>query len=199
MAKKTPASDVKTPAPETITDDAEWRGYIAAALWHTVYPAHIFLPDPNNTLDHDQKDLAHTAASLSRFQQNKHIVVRAEDLTVCAGNGMLEATKILGRKYIAANIKSMDLDEFVNYGIADNATGRRAYFNRNLLVLTQAQLDKKDGVYPPGIDDEFIINVNKEIEKRNPQDGDTENDAFGEFDDTDLDYEHQCPSCGYEW
>ncbi len=88
-------------------------------------PAADLRLDPNNARAHDERNLMAIANSLSRFGQQKPIVV-APDGTVLAGNGTLAAAKHLGWEQIAAITTDLDGAEARGYAIADNRTSELA-------------------------------------------------------------------------
>lgn len=107
-------------------------------------PIGKLVPDPQNVRQHDAKNLDAICRSLSQFGQRKPIVVaRGNDgsLVVIAGNGTLEAAKLLGWTELAvAEVPSdWDADKARAYAIADNRTAELA--NWNDVALASALLD----------------------------------------------------------
>ena len=77
--------------------------------------------DPHNTRVHDQRNIEAITFSLSRFGQQKPIVVDAKGV-VLAGNGTLSAAKALGWSKIAITRTKLENEEAVAYSVADNRT-----------------------------------------------------------------------------
>ncbi len=81
--------------------------------------------DPANARAHDERNLAAIRDSLSRFGQQKPIVIGA-DGTVLAGNGTLAAATSLGWNRIAVLTTNLDGADARGYAIADNRTAELA-------------------------------------------------------------------------
>jgi len=92
--------------------------------------------DPANARRHPVRNLESIKSSLRRFGQQKPIVVDQSNI-VRAGNGTLEAAKLLGWTHI--NIVRSDLkgSEATAYGIADNRTGELAELLAKFLADAQ--------------------------------------------------------------
>lgn len=95
--------------------------------------------DPANVRKHGEKNLATIKASLSRFGQQKPIVVDANGV-VRAGNGTLAAAKALGWKEIAVVRSTLSGSEATAYAIADNRTAELAEWDEDALAQTLAAL-----------------------------------------------------------
>ena len=81
--------------------------------------------DPANVRRHGERNLATIKASLSRFGQQKPIVVDGDGI-VRAGNGTWTAAKALGWKEITVVRTTLKGAEATAYAIADNRTGELA-------------------------------------------------------------------------
>ena len=77
--------------------------------------------DPSNLRKHDARNIDAIKASLSKFGQQKPIVVSKDDIVI-AGNGTLEAAIALGWQEIAVVQSSLTGAEATTYAIADNRT-----------------------------------------------------------------------------
>jgi DNA modification methylase len=88
-------------------------------------PVAALREDPANARAHDERNLQAIAGSLSRFGQQKPIVVAA-DGTVLAGNGTLAAARQLGWTSIAAITTDLEGPDARGYAIADNRTAELA-------------------------------------------------------------------------
>lgn len=81
--------------------------------------------DPKNARTHGDKNTEVIKRSLTRFGQQKPIVVDADGVVI-AGNGTLRAAISLGWKQIAVVRSSLAGDDRAAYGIADNRTAELA-------------------------------------------------------------------------
>lgn len=99
--------------------------------------------DPANVRKHGEKNLATIKASLSRFGQQKPIVVDANGV-VRAGNGTLAAMKALGWKEVAIVRSPLAGAEATAYAIADNRTAELAEWDEDALAQTLAALQIED-------------------------------------------------------
>jgi ParB-like chromosome segregation protein Spo0J len=109
-------------------------------------PIDSVLPDPANVRTHSERNLAAIKASLSRFGQQKPIVVDGNGI-VRAGNGTLAAAKALG--WTSVNIVRTALvgSEATAYAIADNRTGDPevgSLWDNGALAETLAALKAED-------------------------------------------------------
>lgn len=99
--------------------------------------------DPANVRRHPERNLETIKASLSRFGQQKPIVVDASGI-VRAGNGTLEAAKALGWTKIKAVRTDLAGSEATAYAIADNRTAELAEWDDTALAETLRSLQSED-------------------------------------------------------
>jgi DNA modification methylase len=99
--------------------------------------------DPANVRRHGEKNLDAIKASLSRFGQQKPIVVDADGI-VRAGNGTLMAAKALGWPEVTIVRTSLKGAEATAYAIADNRTAELAEWDDDGLAQTLAALQIED-------------------------------------------------------
>lgn len=99
--------------------------------------------DPANVRRHGEKNLSAIKSSLSRFGQQKPIVVDADGI-VRAGNGTWTAAKALGWKEITVVRTELKGSEATAYAIADNRTGELAEWDEDALAQTLAALQIED-------------------------------------------------------
>jgi ParB-like chromosome segregation protein Spo0J len=90
-------------------------------------------PDPRNARRHDRRNVEAIAASLTRFGQQKPIVVDAKNV-VRAGNGTLAAAMTLGWKYLDVVRTKLAGDEASAYGITDNRSAELAEWDKDVLI-----------------------------------------------------------------
>ena len=98
--------------------------------------------DPANVRTHSEANLKAIGASLTRFGQQKPIVVDAKNV-VRAGNGTLAAAKRLGWEEIAVTVSELQGSEMTAYAIADNRSGELAEWDDKALAEQLAALDEE--------------------------------------------------------
>jgi ParB-like chromosome segregation protein Spo0J len=94
-------------------------------------------PDPANARKHGPRNLEAIVASLRRFGQQKPIVVDSKGV-VRAGNGQLEAAKMLGWSHIRVVKSDLPATELTAFAIADNRTAELAEWDDDVLARTLA-------------------------------------------------------------
>ena len=149
--------------------------------------------DPANVRKHGEKNLATIKASLSRFGQQKPIVVDANGV-VRAGNGTLAAMNALGWKEVAIVRSPLAGAEATAYAIADNRTAELAEWDDDALAQTLAALQIEDDelAIATGFDlSEIEQLTSKNIFDKSPDD-------FKEVDEN-ISIDKKCPRCGYRW
>jgi len=152
--------------------------------------------DPANARKHDSRNIETIVASLRRFGQQKPIVVDLSGI-VRAGNGTLEAAKILGWETIDVIRTGLKGSEATAYAIADNRTAELAEWDDDVLAATLQGLvtDDEELLAAAGFDEDELAELLEGI-----TDGiDDENDGNTQEIDSDFDLECQCPKCGFEF
>jgi len=113
--------------------------------------------DPANVRRHPAKNLDTIKASLTRFGQQRPVLVNAKGIII-AGNGTVMAAKALGWDHI--NIVRTDLDgsEATAYAIADNRTAELAEWDDSALAqqLAALQIEDAELAKTAGFDDKEI-------------------------------------------
>lgn len=89
--------------------------------------------DPANARKHSQRNIEAIVASLRRFGQQKPIVVDSTGV-VRAGNGTLEAARVLGWETIEGVVTTLQGVEATAYAIADNRTAELAEWDDEVLA-----------------------------------------------------------------
>jgi ParB family chromosome partitioning protein len=145
--------------------------------------------DPRNARKHDDRNIKAIMDSLSKFGQQKAIVV-GEDNIVIAGNGTLEAAKRLGWDTIDVRRSGLKSDEATAYAIADNRSAELAEWDDPVLGDILSEL-KESGweLDDLGFNDEDIKNL---IQTPDFEPG-TEDDQ-GKLDQKKP---IKCPGCGH--
>lgn len=145
--------------------------------------------DPANVRQHPVESIAAIKASLSRFGQQKPIVIDAKGI-VRAGNGTLQAAKELGWETIDCVRSDLSGSELTAYSIADNSIAELSSWSAQVAdVLSDLQAELPDLSADFKFDEliaEFSIPA----------------DAAGkEFDESCADDVEmiECPHCGKEF
>lgn len=99
--------------------------------------------DPENVRQHDVKNLQAIQASLKEFGQRKPIVVNPDGVVI-AGNGTLQAARLLGWKEIATVEVPADWsrEKAKAFAIADNRTAELANWDQEKLTLQLSELQE---------------------------------------------------------
>jgi DNA modification methylase len=138
---------------------------IADQLQPLAVPLADMHPDPANVRQHGERNLAAIAASLSRFGQQKPLVVQRQGMIVRAGNGALLAAQKLGWTHLAANVVDMGDAEATAFSIADNRTAELAEWDTEDLIaqLEALKSDDVDLFAATGFDDADIDRMLEEL------------------------------------
>jgi ParB-like chromosome segregation protein Spo0J len=91
--------------------------------------------DPANVREHNQRNMEAIRASLTRFGQQKPIVIDADGVIV-AGNGTLGAAMALGWETIDVVCTDLNGADAIAYAIADNRTAELANWDEDALAQT---------------------------------------------------------------
>jgi ParB-like chromosome segregation protein Spo0J len=97
--------------------------------------------DPSNARKHSDANLAAIAESLKQFGQRKPIVI-TEDNVIVAGNGTVEAARLLGLTDVdvVRVPKSWTADQVKAFALADNRTAELAEWNPEVLSAQLLEL-----------------------------------------------------------
>ena len=123
--------------------------------------------DPKNVRIHDAAGVRAIANSLDEFGQRKPIVVRKRGLVVEAGNGTLEAAKLLGWTHIAAVLVNDDKKTAARYAVADNRTGDLSEFDDRALADLLTELSSADAMAGLGFEANDLDDLLKSLEGPN--------------------------------
>jgi len=99
--------------------------------------------DPANVRRHPAKNLDAIKASLTRFGQQRPVLVNAKGIII-AGNGTVIAAKALGWDHINIVRTELDGSEATAYAIADNRTAELAEWDDDALAQQLAALQIED-------------------------------------------------------
>lgn len=112
--------------------------------------------DPANARKHSKKNLDAIIGSLSKFGQQKPIVVDKNNVVV-AGNGTLEAAKKIGWTKINCVRTDLTGPEAIAFALADNRTAELAEWDLEPLTKTLQSLKDIDfDLGSIGFDDDFL-------------------------------------------
>lgn len=92
-------------------------------------PISTLRPDPRNARKHGKANLAAIEDSLSKFGQQKPIVVSSDGI-ILAGNGTVEAAKKLGWTHVAAVRSNLSGSDAIGFALADNRTAELAEWDK---------------------------------------------------------------------
>lgn len=152
--------------------------------------------DPANARKRSQDALDTIVASLRRFGQQKPIVIDCNNV-VRAGNGTLQAARILGWQEIAAYRSTLTGAEMAAYAIADNRTAELAEWDEEILAATLQGL---------AVDDEELLKAAgytvQELDKLTADaisDIEPPESSTKEIDEGEFELDCKCPKCGFEF
>lgn len=113
-----------------------------------------------NPRGHDHPQIQLIAQSLKKFGQQKAIVLAANGVDIIAGNGTFTAAKSLGWSKINVHVSSLTRDEALAYMIADNRTGEKSHWEKDVLteLLQELQEQDDDLLEATGFDLDEILN-----------------------------------------
>ena len=144
--------------------------------------------DPNNARRHSARNLEVIANSLKDFGQRKPIVVTESGLVV-AGNGTLEAARMIGWDSIEVTYvpKSWTPDQVKAYALVDNRAAELAEWDTSILA---EQLMDLSGLFD-------IQHFGFNPLEQQPEEEEAPEDFKEITSDVETDY--RCPKCSYEW
>jgi len=99
--------------------------------------------DPANLRKHDERQIELVATSLSRYGQQKPIVI-GSDGVVIAGHGVLEGARKIGWTHIQAVRSKLTGAERALYAIADNRLAELSSWDEHALATVLKELDAAD-------------------------------------------------------
>ena len=153
--------------------------------------------DPNNARLRTDRSAKLISESLEKFGTGRSIVID-ENNTIIAGNGTIEGAKAAGLKnvkvietngdeIIAVKRTNLTKDQKVGLALADNRSSDLSDWDASMLhhLSMEHEID-------PWFEPEDLTEL---------MDDRTDAEAPEDFKDVDEDIEteHRCPSCGYEW
>jgi len=165
----------------------------AKAIEH--WPVDRLVPYTRNARTHSSEQISQIAASIQEFGFTNPILVDKKD-GIIAGHGRLMAAKDLGMTQVPVVVLDhLTPDQKRAYVLADNKLALNAGWDMSLLQEELMAINSVD----------FDLNLlgwneNEIADMLDPEgidDAESPNE-FAEIDD-DIETDHRCPSCGYEW
>lgn len=133
-------------------------------------PLATLIEDPANVRQHPEPNLEAIKASLTRFGQQKPIVV-GSDSVVIAGNGTLLAARALGWDKLNVIHSQLSGAEAKAYAVADNQTALLAEWDEAGLASLLGSLDDLEGTgFDQGDLDELLASLNPKQGLTDPDD-----------------------------
>lgn len=153
------------------------------------------VPYKRNSRTHSPEQVAQIAASISEFGFVNPILVDSGD-GVIAGHGRLAAAQDLGLDEVPVVVLDhLSPTQRKAYIIADNQLAQNAGCDMSMLQQEVAGLQLQDfDLELLGFDEKDLA----ELLNLERIDADQAPEKFAEVD-YDIETEHRCPSCGYEW
>ena len=152
----------------------------------------LLIPYANNSRTHTEQQIKQVAASIQEFGFTNPILIDEKN-GIIAGHGRVLAAELVKLKEVPT-IKLEGLSEAQKkaYVIADNKLALNAGWSYELLKLEFDELKALDfNIDVIGFNQKEIDGFIGFIDNEAPDD-------FVEFDEN-IDTEHRCPKCGYEW
>jgi ParB-like chromosome segregation protein Spo0J len=151
------------------------------------------IPYTNNPKEHPDEQVKKIASSIKNYGWDQPIVVD-ENNEIIKGHGRLQAAELLDLTEVPI-IRREDLTDAEKKAsrIADNKTAESRW-NDDLLATEFEELEFSDGIEieSTGFDSSEIDELLEPDDMEVP-------DSFDEVDDEEIETEHECPECGYEW
>jgi hypothetical protein len=155
-------------------------------------------PHPRNDGSHPPAELDHLKASITQHGIYRNVVL-AQDGTLLAGHGVVEAARALGQTHVPGYRLPYAPDDPAALAllVGDNHIARlREQDDRMLAALLQAlAADDPTALLGTGYDAAALAVL---IEAQGPSATALPPEMFPEYDET-IETEHCCPRCGYQW
>ena len=153
------------------------------------------VPYEKNARTHSPEQVAQLRASIQEFGFTNPILVDGKD-GVIAGHGRLAAARDMGMTEVPVVVLDhLTPEQRRAYVIADNQLALNARWDAEILQQEVMALNLADfDLNLLGFDGDRISSL---LDPEQIDDGEAP-DELNEVDD-DLETDHRCPSCGYEW
>ena len=152
------------------------------------------VPYARNSRTHCDEQVAQIMGSIREFGFTNPVLIDS-DCTIIAGHGrVLAATRLELENIPCIRLSHLTDTQRQAYVIADNQLALKASWDDELLAIELGELNAVEfdlSLLGFEADELEKMLIPKEDEQAAPED-------FPEVDD-DIETEHQCPKCGYEW
>ena len=150
-----------------------------------------------NYRQHPEPQLEHLRESLRSFGWYKNVVVTEAGM-VLAGHGIIAAAKAEGHQTVPVHVFRGSEADARKLMVADNEASRLAEDDADQLSQLLESIRADGELLGTGHDDASLAALLEEVANANPPTGHVP-DEFKEYDPAAMEFEHQCPKCGYEW
>jgi len=120
--------------------------------------------DPDNARARGLRAIEAIARSLEAFGQQKPIVI-TPDGTVLAGNGTLDAAKILGWTEIECQVADLSPTQARAFAVADNRTAELAFWKEAQLLAALDAAQAADMLDATGFDEADLEGIRRALEE----------------------------------
>ncbi len=169
-----------------------WQGGPMGETAATWEPIDSIKPWAKNPRKNDGEPVDRVAKSIERFGFSAPIVVRAQDNRIIAGHTRWKAAQKLGMTQVPVRFMPLDEDQAAALALADNRLSEITPWDDEGLAEVLRELEGAsfdlDGL---GWTAEELEGLLREVQPEAPEE-------FPEVDEN-IDTEHRCPSCGYQW
>lgn len=151
------------------------------------------IPYSNNPKSHPEAQVKKIASSIKNYGWDQPIVID-ENKEIIKGHGRLQAAELLDLTQVPVIIRT-DLSDAEKKAsrIADNKTAESEWLDDSLASELEILDDTPDiELEDTGFNTERIDDLLEPDDMEIPE-------AFDEIDDEEIETEHECPECGYEW
>lgn len=158
-------------------------------------PISKLVHDPENARVHPTRNREAIRAALAEFGQQEPIVIAKDGKTVIAGNGQLDEAIELGWDEIWATKFPGTPKQARAYGFIDNRSSDLSEFDPAKLLAALRQISADNLLDAVAFRENEIQDLLASMKP--PQMGGPPPE-FPAYDE-DLETDHECPECGYEW
>jgi len=159
----------------------------AAKIDHV--PTGKLIPYANNARTHSAQQVAQIAASIREFGFNNPILI-ADDLTVIAGHGRLQAAQSLGLQSVPClRLSHLTKTQRRAYVLADNRIAMNAGWDDELLAV------ELQAIAGEGFNLDVLAMSESELEALVRSEDSFDVDPVG----SETIAANTCPACGHEW
>ncbi len=148
--------------------------------------------NPDNYRHHPPGQIEQIKHSLTTLGQYKNVVVTPEGM-ILAEHGVVQAAAELRWETIAVYVFTGTEEQQRKLIVADNELSCMAEDDVEQLSQLLSAISAETGLEGTGFDDEALAALLEEVEAAEPP------AEWREYDPDDMEFEHQCPKCGYEW